>query len=223
MKKVLLTLMAFGAMTASALTASAEEKPAITFKTNIYDSYGAENRFQFVIGATETDFYDVDCGFGMVETEVVEAEFDTETSSVVATTVQCRVSKEGIVKIYGDASKIEYLDCEGCYIDWIEMDDCVNLNILDMSHNELKRLDLTPFTKLSAIYLSDNPFTAETPLVVGPDHPNLTILEIDIVDHLDQNFNLSDYPELVAFDAYHNMDLRKIDPTGCPKLQVMSL
>ena len=223
MKKVLLTLMAFGAMTASALTASAEEKPAITFKTNIYDSYGAENRFQFVIGATETDFYDVDCGFGMVETEVVEAEFDTETSSVVATTVQCRVSKEGIVKIYGDASKIDYLDCEGCYIDWIEMDDCVNLNILDMSHNELKRLDLTPFTKLSAIYLSDNPFTAETPLVVGPDHPNLTILEIDIVDHLDQNFNLSDYPELVAFDAYHNMDLRKIDPTGCPKLQVMSL
>ena len=82
MKKVLLTLMAFGAMTASALTASAEEKPAITFKTNIYDSYGAENRFQFVIGATETDFYDVDCGFGMVETEVVEAEFAKKENGV---------------------------------------------------------------------------------------------------------------------------------------------
>ena len=50
----------------------------------------------------------------------------------------------------------------------------------------------------------------------------MMILELDIIDHLDQSFNLSDYPALVAFDGYHNMDLRNVDPTGCPELQVLS-
>ena len=103
------------------------------------------------------------------------------------------------------------------------MDGCANLEILDLSHNELKRLDLSPFTKLQALYLSDNTFTAETPLKVGPNKPNLAILEIDIIEHLDQSFNLSDYPSLISFDAYHNTDLYNVDPTGCPELAVMSL
>ena len=55
------------------------------------------------------------------------AKFDTSTSAITATSVPLVVSEEGIVKIYGDASKIDYLDCEGCYIDWIDMDKCTNL------------------------------------------------------------------------------------------------
>ncbi len=49
------------------------------------------------------------------------------------------------------------------------------------------------------------------------------ILRLDIIDRLDQSFNLSDYPALVAFDGYHNMDLRNVDPTGCPEAQVLSV
>lgn len=215
--------MAFAAIPSGAVAQNGAEEPIITFKTNIYDTYGAENRFHITLGSTETDYFDVDCGFGMVEAEVSPWAFDQETQSIIGTPVQCCVNQDGLVKIYGDPTKIDYIDFEGCYIDWIEMDKLVNLEILDLSHNELKRLDLSPFEKLYAIYLSDNPFTAETPLKVGSNHPALTILELDIIDHMDQSFNLSDYPSLVTFDGYHNFGLYNIDPTGCPDLQVMSL
>lgn len=201
----------------------ADEKPIITLKTNIYDTYGAENSFHIVLGSTETDYFDVDCGFGMVEAEVHPWTFDSESQAIVGTSIQCRVSEDGLVKIYGDPKKIDYLDCEGCYLDWVDIDQLDNLQIINLQHNELKRLDLSPFSKLYAIYLTDNPFTAETPLVVGPNHPELTILEVDIMEHIDQSFNISDYPSLVTFDGYHNTDLRWIDPTGCPELQVLSV
>lgn len=202
---------------------SSDETPIITFKTNIYDQYGAENAFHIVLGATQQDYFDIDCGFGTAEYEVSQAYFDPETQAVNGTVIACRVSSEGLVRIYGDPTKIDYIDAEGCYIDWIDMDKCTNLEILDLSHNELKRLDLSPFTKLSALYLTGNPFTAETPLKVGGNKPNLAILELDIIEHLDQSFNLSDYPSLISFDAYHNTDLYNIDPSGCPNLTVMSL
>lgn len=220
------TAFAVAAMFAAAPSATAQqagEQPIITLKTNIYDTYGAENSFHIVLGSTETDYFDVDCGFGMVEAEVSPWVFDTESQAISGTSIQCRVSEEGLVKIYGDPTKIDYIDCEGCYLDWVDIEQLSNLEIIDMSHNELKRLDLSPFTKLYAVYLSDNPFTAETPLVVGSNHPSLAILEMDIMEHIDQSFNLSDYPELVTFDGYHNTDLRKVDPTGCPKLQVLSV
>lgn len=206
-----------------AVAQSTEETPIITFKTNIYEQYGAENAFHIVLGTTKTDYFDVDCGFGSAEYEVSSAYFDNESQAMVGTTIACRVSPEGIVRIYGDPVKIDYIDAEGCYIDWIDMDKCLNLEILNLSHNELKRLDLSPFARLQALYLSDNPFTAESPLKIGPDKPDLTILEIDIIEHLDQSFNLSDYPSLISFDAYHNIDLYNVDPTGCPQLAVMSL
>lgn len=220
---VMAVILGMTSFVQGAAAQSSEESPIITFKTNIYSQYGAENAFHIVLGASETDYFDVDCGFGSAEYEVGPAYFDSESQSMLGTTIACRVSAEGIVRIYGDASKIDYIDAEGCYIDWIDMDRCTNIEILDLSHNELKRLDLSPFTKLQALYLTDNTFTAETPLKVGADKPYLTILELDIIDHLDQSFNLSDYPSLVSFDAYHNTDLYNIDPSGCPNLTVMSL
>lgn len=220
---VLMAALSLSAFSVPASAQDTDETPIITFKTNIYDQYGAENAFHIVLGATEKDYFDVDCGFGAAEYEVEQAYFDTESQAISGTAIACRVSADGLVKIYGDASKIDYLDAEGCYIDWIDLDKCVNLEILDLSHNELKRLDLSPFTKLQALYLTGNTFTAETPLKVGPNKPYLTILELDIIEHLDQSFNLSDYPSLISFDAYHNTDLYNIDPRGCPNLTVMSL
>lgn len=227
--KTFLTSLALCLGLAAAPTGAAQTtddlgEPIITFKTNIYDTYGAENTFYIYLGTTETDYYDVDCGYGTSEYEVTSAYYNDESSSMVGTAIACSVPQgDGIVKIYGDASKIDYFVARGCYIEWIDMKKCVNLDIIDVCYNELKSLDLTPFTKLEAIYVGGNTFSAESPLKIGAPKPLLTILEMDIVDHLDQSFNLSDYPSMIAFDAYHNLDLRNVDPTGCPNLMTMSL
>lgn len=221
MKKLTLAIIAM--VTALCSFAAEDEQPIITFKTNIYDTYGASNSFTIRLGSKEKAWFDYDCGAGKNEVEVEPATFDTEASAIKATPISCNVNKDGIVKIYGDASLIDYFDGEGAYIDWIEFGDCVNLEIIDLQHNELKRLDLSKYDKLSAIYLTDNTFTPETPLVIGENHPNLTILEIDIIDYIDPSFDITTYPNLVSFDAYHNMSLYHLDPSKCPYLQRISV
>ncbi|MDE7414133.1 MAG: hypothetical protein K2N05_10175 [Muribaculaceae bacterium] len=202
-------------------TRSAEEEPIITIKSDAYNVAGIDNAFGIMLGATETAYFDIDCGFGMQEIEVEP--WTIKDGSISGTYKSITVSQEGLIRVYGDPSKIDMIQLQGGYVTEIEMEQCKNLEVLDLSHNTLKKLDLTPFTNLYAIYLSDNPFTKETPLKVGAPKNNLAILEIDIIDHLDQSFNLSDYPAIQAFDAYHNTDLWNIDPTGCPELLTMSL
>lgn len=202
-------------------TRSGDEKPIITIKTDAYNVIGESNNFGISLGATETDWYDIDTGFGMQELEVEP--WQVVDGGIQGTYKSIQVSSEGLIRIYGDPSKIDMIELQGGYVTEIDMQQCTNLEVLDLSHNTLKKLDLTPFTKLYAIYLSDNPFTAETPLKIGAPKNQLAILEIDIVEHLDQEFNLSDYPAMQAFDAYHNLDLWNIDPTGCPELLTMSL
>lgn len=211
-------------VTSVGVVAQTTDEPVITFKTNIYDTYGEQNSFSLVLGGTETEQYiDIDCGYGKVEYVLEQAVYVDSTASITGTFIQCQVSKEGIVKIYGDPDKIDYINASGCYIDWIDLSKLTKLDYLDLSHNELKSLDLTGMTELSAVYLSDNAFTAETPLIIGGNKPNLRILEVSIIEHMDQSFNLSDYPALVSFDGYHNMSLNKLDPTGCPELLRLTL
>ncbi len=225
MKKIfnVLALAIIMAVMPFAANAQTDMKPAITFKTNIYDTYGASNVFSLVLGSMDTCYVDVDCGFGASEYVLVPASYDEGAGSITGTYIECTVSKDGIVNIYGDPSEIDYLNASGCYIEWIEFGEGVELDILDLSHNELKRLDLSKQTKLRALYLSDNTFTAETPLVIGANKPDLYILEVSIIDHMDPNFNLSDYPNMMSFDGYHNVSLTQIDPTGCPYLQRLTL
>lgn len=202
-------------------TRSSGEKPIITIKTDAYDVVGPTNSFGIILGSTETDYFDIDAGFGMQEMEVEP--WHIENGAITGTYKTLQVSEKGLIEIYGDPTKIDMIQLQGGYVTEIDMTECTNLEVLDLSHNTLKALDLTPFTNLYAIYLSDNPFTKETPLKIGAPKNRLAILEIDIVDHLDQSFNLSDYPAIQAFDAYHNLDLWNIDPTGCPELLTMSL
>ena len=229
MKKIINSLVMFVAVIVSMAATSASvaaqtSEPIITFKTNIYEQTGELNSFSLVLGGTEPEQYiDIDCGFGPVEYVLEQAVYDEETSSITGTFIECKVSSEGIVKIYGDADKIDYINASGCYIDWIDMSKCKKIDFLDLSHNELKSLDLSHMTELSALYLSDNEFTAETPLVIGGNKPNLRILEVSIIEHMDQSFNLSDYPALISFDGYHNRALKHLDPTGCPELLRLTL
>ena len=223
MKKQILTLALGAVLGVASASAQSYEAPMITFKTNIYDTYGTANSFHIVLGTTEPTYLDIDCGYGAAEYEVNPATFDSEAGAVTGTTISLQASADGIVKIYGDPALLDYFDAEGCYIDWIDFGDCTNLDILDMQHNELKQLDLSKYTKLSAIYLTDNPFTEATPLIIGNDHPNLMILEVDIVDYISPDFDISYYPELMSFDAYANKTLTHLDPTKCPKLVRLSV
>ena len=230
MKKLINSLVLGVAIICSAIATSAgvaaqsaSDEPIITFKTNIYQQSGELNSFSLVIGGTEEDYIDIDCGSGKVEYVLEPAVYVDSTSSITGTFIQCQVTKEGVVKIYGDASKIDYFNASGCYISEIDLSKLTNLEYLDLSHNELTGLDLTPLSKLTALYLSDNTFSAETPLVIGGNKPNLSILEVSIIEHMDQSFNLSDYPSMASFDGYHNMSLNKLDPTGCPDLLRLTL
>lgn len=202
--------------------ADSGDKPIIEFTTSIYETYGEMNNFSIVLGGTEGEFVYVDCGFGEEEYELTEAVYDSETQSLSATIINCSVSSEGVVRIYGDASSIDYFNATGCYIRKIAFPDLTNLEILDLSHNEIESLDLSAFSKLKALYLSDNVFNV-SPLKVGGNKPDLAILDMSIIENLDQSFSLSDYPSLVSFEAWACYDLHVVDPTQCPGLQRISI
>lgn len=210
-------------LTALASWAAPTGEPAITFQSSAYTEIGPSNLSSFLLGSIKEAEYTVVDASGERTISVVPATFDASSGNFDGTWTQIKVPESGVVKVYGDPANIDVIVAEGLYITSVDMPAVTNLDILQLQHNALQKLDLTPYTKLRAIYLSDNPFTAETPLKIGAPKPDLQILEIDIVDHLDQSFNLSDYPALVVFDGYHNMDLRNVDPTGCPNLQSLSV
>lgn len=205
----------------SATMAQSNDEPIITFKTNIYDSYGAVNQFSLVLGAIteESEYYDIDFGFGKNEYDVTLAANESTGTFVSGT-----VSEAGIVKIYGDASKLDYFNASGCYIEWIEFKGCTAMDVIDLSHNELKRMDLGEMPVLRALNLKDNTFSAESPLVLNQKWEQLIMLEIDQIDYMDMStFDMGNYPELISFTAYHNLSLNKIEPAKCPKLAQLSL
>lgn len=214
---VLMTLIA-----ALPAWAKDNETPIFTFHTSLYENAGAANAFHFYIGTKETTYIDVDFGFGKTEVEVEPAVFDSSTSGINATVVTGSVGQDGIVKVYGDASLVDYLDLEGVYITSLDITQLTNLEVLNLKHNELEALDLSMLNALQALYLTDNPFNV-SPLKIGGHKPDLTILEMSICGAIDQNFNLSDYPAIVSFDAYSTKDLRKLDTTGCPELMRLSI
>ncbi|MBQ7942116.1 MAG: hypothetical protein IJ328_06910 [Muribaculaceae bacterium] len=224
LNRLVLAVLLVMSMPTAVVAQTSSDEPIITFKTNIYESVGDTNQFSLVLGTVDAGQYiDVDCGFGKIEYETVQSAYNEDTQEIGGTFIECQVSKEGIVKIYGDAAQMDYLNASGCYIEWIEFAEGVKFDILDLSHNELKRLDLTNQSQLRALYVSDNAFTAETPLIIGGNKPELYILEVSIIEHMDSDFNLSDYPKMMSFDGYHNVSLTKIDPTGCPNLQRLTL
>ncbi len=204
------------------LAAQESETPIITFKTTLYENAGAENAFHFYIGAKTKTYVDVDFGFGPIETEVDVANFSSTEGGIVGTTVTGSVGPDGTVKVYGDPLMIDYLDLEGVYITDLDISALTNLEILNLDHNELKALDLTPQTKLQALYISDNPF-GTTPLIVGANKPDLTILEMNILGAVDPDFEISGYPSLLSFSCYSTPSIKKVTPAACPDLIQLSI
>ncbi len=217
------------AMIAGFAAAKAEEPlPLITFHTTIYETYGAENDFSLLIGGSADgvgNYIDVDCGFGTSEYELESANSSTDESgeeTQTGTYIACRVSEEGVVKIYcDDPSWIDWINFSGCYIDQIDLGQLTNLTYLNLCHNELKSLDLTDYPTIQALYLTDNAFS-ESPLVIGAKQ-NLSILEINSVGNLSSDFTLTDYPSLYSFDAWGAQGLTTIDASNCPNLVKLSI
>lgn len=205
------------------LTASAQKQlPIIQFHTQLYDMNGSDHSFHFSLGATEDTYVDIDFGFGATEYEIGVANPDASGEGISGTTISGQVGPDGVVQVYGDPSKIDYLNLEGVYIDELEISQLTNLEIIELSHNLLQELDLSNMKKLMAVYVEDNPFDKK-PFLLGADHPDLVILEMANIGSVDQSLDLKDYPRLMVFDAYHTLDLRRCDPTGNPNLVRLSL
>lgn len=199
-----------------------DEEPILVIKSRVNEASDGAGAITITLGATENGYIDVDFGYGLTEYEITQATLDSETGSFNGTNITCTAPKDGIVKVYGDASKIDLLSASECYITEVQLDKLTNLEILDLSKNELGQLDLTPLTKLQYISLSNNSFNVK-PLVIGANKPDLLILDMGRMDNLDPAFNLSDYPALMSFDAWANKGLTKLDPTGCPELRKISI
>ena len=192
-------------------------------KTSSYATNGESNSIQFLLGSTEAGVYvDLNCGNGLEEKELEPATYDANSQTWTGSLITCNVSNEDIIRVYGDPSKINLLMADGCYIRKADLSKLTSLYYLNLCHNELEELDLTNLSNLSALYIDDNPFNVKAP-VIGPNKPNLMILEMGQSTHVDPNFNLSDYPAMVAFDAMSNYGLTKLDPTGCPNLKRLSI
>ncbi len=162
---------------------------------------------------------------GQFEVEVGPAQYDTASTAMKGTLIECTVTQAGVVTVYGtaaDALLIDYLNADGCYITEIDLSKLANLDILSLSHNVLTDIDLSYNNKLEALYISDNTFSEATPLKFGTK-PLLQIVEIQNVAYLDPTFDMTKYPKLRSFDAYHCPTLTKIDPTACDSLLQLTL
>ena len=217
------------AMFWSSLAAHAQDdQQIIKFHTNIpakAKSSGITAQVSFVLGAKDNaTTVSIDCGSGDEEFDVNKTIVENENGeqTMKGSLYTAAVSDNGWVTIKGDPANIYYFNASGNEIDQIEFNDNLKLQVLNLEHNSLKSLNIDKLQSLSVIYLQDNPFTAETPLMIGR-MPNLMVLEVPQIGHISPNFTLKNFPKLRSFDAYHTLSLKTADPTECPLLQRLSL
>ncbi|MCH5246139.1 MAG: hypothetical protein J1E84_06730 [Muribaculaceae bacterium] len=217
-------LVALGSVV-PAYAADAADMPAvITLKTNIFGYQGPENSFTIYLGSTESD-----CEFYVEGPKTQEYVYvnpytlgsnSSGENSVLATAVTVGVTEtDNTVTIYGDASKLDYIDIHGCYIGEVKLaEELTNLSVIDVSHNELREIDLSPFTGLNSIDLTDNQFAEPAKMKIGTNHPYLQLLQVGINDVVDPDLELKNFPNLQYFSGRNNYGITSIDPSGCPEL-----
>lgn len=205
--------------------AAEPEMPLImTLKTNIYSYQGPTNNFTIYLGSTQEDeeiYVESPTSQEYITLDPWTVGKDEEGSNaVIATAIPLSVTEsDNEVRIYGDKTKIDYIDVHGCYLSSIELEgELPNLIVIDVSHNELTQIDLAAQTGLASIDLTDNAFQDAGKMVIGTVHPNLEILSIGINEVCDPNLNLTNFPNLQYFSARNNYGVFDVDPTQCPDL-----
>lgn len=232
MKKFLPTLMIAATCIGFSSNASAapEDMPLImTIKSNIYSYQGPDNQLILYFGATsdDTEFYIEGPGYegSFIVDRYYIGQGDDGSSAIVASAVVCSVTAyDDTIRIYGDASKLDYIDMHGTYLSLADLSgDFVNLSVIDLSHNELTKVDLSRFANLVSIDLLDNSFSNSADMKIGTVHPQLELLTIGINDVCDPDLDLRNFPLLQYFSAYNNYGLTHVDPSGCPDLVSLQL
>lgn len=218
---------------AKAAQAEQEELELIlTAKTHRYETYGQGNNVQLsmmcAVGVGQSQI-EVDFGYGRVaHTITSDGVLDVDTTTEVVTggtSIAGSVSPAGIVRVYGKASDIDYLDFHGSEIYDIDISKMTNLAILELGHNQISRLDLTGMPNMEYLDLKDNPF--ENGLFLGDfarlKYLNLNQLGDHAFDHAEGMVDLTKYAALRIFTAWDTHGLRSLDPSQCTYLQQLSV
>lgn len=192
------------------------DEPIISLKTAVYNPENPDQTILLRFMATEATTIEVDFGFGR-KPYIVSASQDIAD----ATAVQSAVTSAGEVKVYGDGSKIDYLDFEGIYMTELSMNGLDNLSFVNFSHNQLAQFDFSPYTRLMALQIDDNPF--DKGLTIGKDCKELTILNVNQIEHMDAGFDMTAYPALQSFTAWNTGGLTSLDPSACTSLLQLSI
>lgn len=194
----------------------------IEFKTDLYEESGSSNAFTISLGSVEggTSFQ-IDCGFGKQSLSVDVAELDS-AYSIIGTSFTGSVSEEGMVRVYGDPSKLDYFNGSGCSITGITFHDDLNLQLLNLEHNSLGKINLEEMDKLQVLYIMDNPFDEE-PFDIKTQKDNLAILEIGELGNINPDFDFNLFPNLMSVDAYYTRGLKTANTSNCPNLYRLSL
>ena len=226
-KQTLLASLLLALMAVVGLPAFAQNKnqqPIITFHTTVYEENKGESPIvTFSLGSTQgNEYVEIDCGNGPEELAVGVAKLKQGAEVPTGTDYSGTVTRDGIVKIYGDPSKIDFFNATGCKIDQITFHKDLKLSYLRLAYNSIKQIDLSNLKSLQFLYLRDNPFSAQTPLRLG-NMPELLELEIAQCAHVQSKFELKNFPKLVSFDAYHCRTITEVDTKGCTTLRRLSL
>lgn len=224
----LLTLL----LSVPALAQEPADEPMLTIWTNRYALYGADNSLQISmtalasVGSTNVE---VDFGYGRRKVAVAsDGNLSEDGENEVVTggsVISGSVSPEGVVRVYGNAQDIDYLDCHGSNIYAIDIHRMTNLAILECGHNELKSLSTEGLTYLEYLDVKDNPFTEG--LTLGSHsylkYLNLNQLGDHALDGIGGRLDLSAYPALHIFMAWDSHCLRSVNSSGCKNLVQLSI
>lgn len=215
-----------------ALAQSADNAPMLTIWTNRYQQYGDDNNFQMSMTALQNLGYtnvEVDFGYGRIPFVISsdgnlgeDAENEVVTGGSI---ISGKVGPEGVVRVYGNATSIDYLDCHGSSITAVDISRMSNLAIFECGHNEMTSLSTVGLPYLEYLDVKDNPFNEG--LLLG-DHPYLKYLNVNhLGDHALDNvagvLDLSKYPALNIFTAWDSHCLRSINTTACQNLVQLSI
>lgn len=196
----------------------------MTLKTNIYGYQGPTNTFTIYLGSTQSNVEVYVEGPSTQEYVSVNpwslGQDEDGDNAAIATAIGLNVSEtDNEIRIYGDKSKIDYIDVHGCYLSSVELEgEFPNLTVFDASHNELTAIDLSPQVSLASIDIYDNSFNEASKMVIGTNHPNLLILSVGVNDVIDPQLDLKNFPKLQYFSARSNYGVYNVDPTNCPDL-----
>lgn len=206
--------------------------PIMTIHTHRYETSGGTEeaaQIQFSLTSTEATPVKVDFGDGYISTFTVtpEAEIgenEQDDTLTGGTTISGTVGPSGIVRVWGDASKFDYLDLHGSEVYQLDIEQLTQLEILSLSHNQIERLDLSMMDRLQYIDVADNTF--EHGFTLGDNHPNLLLLNINQLGYgalTSGTISLETFPYLDQFSAWDTKCLRTLDTSHNERLRRISV